>query len=62
MRRIFISSVQKEFAAERRTLRDYIHGDPLPPEPRFTLADGFVITLRRKPDQAFAAIAEDLKA
>jgi len=27
--RIFISSVQKEFAAERRTLRDYIEGDAL---------------------------------
>lgn len=26
---IFISSVQKEFAAERRALRDYLHGDPL---------------------------------
>ena len=27
--RIFISSVQKELAAERRALKDYIHGDPL---------------------------------
>ncbi len=27
--RIFISSVQKEFAAERLALRAYIHGDPL---------------------------------
>ncbi|PYJ51280.1 MAG: transcriptional regulator [Verrucomicrobia bacterium] len=27
--RIFISSVQKEFAAERRALKDYIEGDPL---------------------------------
>lgn len=27
--RLFISSVQKEFAAERRALRDYLHGDPL---------------------------------
>jgi len=27
--RIFLSSVQKEFAAERRALKDYIHGDPL---------------------------------
>lgn len=26
---IFISSVQKELAAERRALKDYIHGDPL---------------------------------
>jgi len=26
---IFISCVQKEFAAERRALKDYIHGDPL---------------------------------
>jgi len=26
---IFVSSVQKEFAAERRALKDYIHGDPL---------------------------------
>jgi hypothetical protein len=29
MQRIFISSVQKELAAERRALKDYIHGDPL---------------------------------
>jgi ATP-dependent DNA helicase RecG len=27
--RIFISSVQKEFAKERAALRDYLHGDPL---------------------------------
>jgi len=27
--RIFISSVQKEFAAERAALRDYLRGDPL---------------------------------
>ena len=27
--RIFISSVQKEFAPERTALRDYLHGDPL---------------------------------
>jgi ATP-dependent DNA helicase RecG len=27
--RIFISSVQKEFAAERKALRDYLRGDPL---------------------------------
>ena len=26
---IFISSVQKELATERRTLKDYIRGDPL---------------------------------
>ncbi len=29
MHRIFISSVQKEFVAERRALKDYIQGDPL---------------------------------
>ena len=29
MHRIFISSVQKELAAERRALKDYVHGDPL---------------------------------
>jgi len=29
MERIFISSVQKELAAERRALKDYIHGDAL---------------------------------
>src|SRR6185369_1622131 len=29
MHRIFISSVQKELAAERRAIRDYLHGDPL---------------------------------
>ena len=29
MHRIFISSVQKELAAERRALKDYIQGDPL---------------------------------
>ena len=27
--RIFISSVQPEFAGERKQLRDYLHGDPL---------------------------------
>ena len=26
--RIFVSSVQKELAAERRALKDYIQGDP----------------------------------
>lgn len=29
MQRIFISSVQKEFVAERRALKDFIQGDPL---------------------------------
>lgn len=29
MLRLFLSSVQKEFAAERATLRDYLRGDPL---------------------------------
>src|SRR5688572_16010347 len=29
MHHIFISSVQKEFAAERRAVKEYIHGDPL---------------------------------
>jgi predicted HTH transcriptional regulator len=27
--RLFISSVQKEFAAERRALKEFVHGDPL---------------------------------
>jgi hypothetical protein len=27
--RIFISSVQKEFAEERKVLRDFLRGDPL---------------------------------
>jgi len=27
--RIFLSSVQKDLAAERRALKDYVHGDPL---------------------------------
>ena len=27
--RIFISSVQREFAQERQVLRDYLRGDPL---------------------------------
>ena len=27
--RIFISSVQKEFAQERKALRDFLRGDPL---------------------------------
>jgi len=26
---IFVSSVQKELAEERRALRDFVHGDPL---------------------------------
>jgi len=29
-RRLFISSVQKEFEAERAALRDYVYADPLP--------------------------------
>ena len=29
MQRIFISSVQKEFAEERRVLSEYLSGDPL---------------------------------
>src|SRR5262245_65021990 len=29
MHRILISSVQKELAAERRALKDYLQGDPL---------------------------------
>ena len=29
MKRIFISSVQKEFAAERASLADYLRNDPL---------------------------------
>ena len=29
MLRLFISSVQKEFAPERAALRDYLRGDPL---------------------------------
>ena len=29
MQQIFISSVQKELAEERRALRDFVHGDPL---------------------------------
>lgn len=29
MRRIFISSVQKELAAERRALKDFVHNDAL---------------------------------
>jgi ATP-dependent DNA helicase RecG len=28
-KRVFISSVQKEFAAERRAVADYVRGDPL---------------------------------
>ena len=27
--RLFVSSVQKEFTAERRALKDFVHGDPL---------------------------------
>jgi ATP-dependent DNA helicase RecG len=29
LERIFISSVQKELAAERRAIRDFVQGDPL---------------------------------
>ena len=28
-KQIFISSVQKELADERRALKEYVHGDPL---------------------------------
>jgi predicted HTH transcriptional regulator len=97
--RIFISSVQKEFADERQALKAYILGDAMLSrffdvflfkdipasdrranavyiermgtgtgdmiercrnvglaEPEFSLTDGFVITLRRKPGRAFVAI------
>ncbi len=53
--RIFISSVQKELAAERTALRDYLQGDPLfhryercreagLPEPDIRIDGGFWIT------------------
>jgi ATP-dependent DNA helicase RecG len=78
--RLFISTVQEEFAEERAALRDYLRGDALMPtkyiegmgtgtgdmiercrnaglaEPEFTLTDGFVITLRRKPERAFESV------
>ena len=74
MLRIFISSVQKEFAQERAALRDYLRGDALMRrffEP-FLFEDvpaadrradevyldevGFIVTLRRKPELAFALV------
>ena len=30
------------------------------PEPEFKLTDGFVITLRRKPDRAFASVGGEV--
>ncbi len=82
--RLFISSVQKEFAAERAALRDYLRGDALLrrflqpflleedmiercrkaglAEPEFTLTDGFVITLRRKPEKAFQKVGGRMTA
>ncbi len=89
--RIFISSVQKEFAEERAALCDYLRRDllfrrrgddkvysPAHPyiermgtgtgdmikrcrdvgldEPEFALTDGFVVTIRRKPELAFEAV------
>ncbi|MXW63930.1 MAG: winged helix-turn-helix transcriptional regulator [Bacteroidetes bacterium SB0662_bin_6] len=57
--RIFISSVQKEFAGEREMLADYLCNDPLIRrcvaaslrEPEFVASGGFVTTIRR-PDYA----------
>ena len=57
--RIFISSVQKEFAGERKALADYLRNDPLIRrcvaaslrEPEFVASGGFVTTIRR-PDYA----------
>ena len=57
--RIFISSVQKEFAGERKALADYLRNDPLIhrcvaaslPEREFVVSGNFVTTIRR-PDYA----------
>ncbi len=57
--RIFNSSVQKEFASERKALADYLRNDPLIHhcvaaslrEPEFVASGGFVTTIRR-PDYA----------
>ena len=57
--RIFISSVQKEFAGERKALANYLRNDPLIrrcaaanlPEPEFVVSGNFVTTIRR-PDYA----------
>jgi len=63
--RIFISSVQKEFVTERQALKEYILNDALLtrcrkaglPEPEFALTDGFVVTIRRKPQLAFETVS-----
>ena len=34
----------------------------LPDEPEFTLTDGFVTTIRRKPELAFKAVGEQVEA
>ena len=57
--RIFISSVQQEFAGERKALADYLRNDLLIRrceavslrEPEFVASGGFVTTIRR-PDYA----------
>ncbi|MHB8769934.1 MAG: Fic family protein [Syntrophales bacterium] len=58
--RIFISSVQKEFAAERlgTGIRDMVtrYRAAGLPEPEFKITDGFVVTLRRKPGAAFESM------
>ncbi len=63
--RIFISSVQKEFVTERQALKEYILNNALLarcrkaglPEPEFALTDGFVVTIRRKPQLAFETVS-----
>ena len=46
MQRIFLSSVQREFADERAGIRDFIHGDALLRR-FFEMADGFVVRVFR---------------
>ncbi|MBI2505774.1 MAG: hypothetical protein HYW07_21375 [Candidatus Latescibacteria bacterium] len=50
-RRIFLSSVQRELAEERRAVRDFVHSDPLLAE---RMGTGTRLTLARSIQEDFA--------
>jgi len=60
--RVFISSVQTEFAKERKALREFLRGDMIKrcrniglDKPELAFTDGFVVPIRIKPELAFEA-------
>ena len=53
--RIFISSVQREFADERAALRDYVRGDPLMRRFFDVFLFEDVPAIDRRPDELYLA-------